>query len=170
MTFMHVDRNDLLIRVALATAPVYKKQGLVKARPAVAGEKIVTVLKSGQTETDNLGVYQAKGYCKAIENPFFKPVEIMSEWGSPQNGDEHCLFAIVSDADGATSGDPYIIEAAAFKETYKLKQSYCFRAGSSNGSGFFLYLTLKSWLLSSFETTFCITSLISLSESVRSKD
>ena len=70
------------------------------------------------TETE--GVYQAKGYCRAVKNPFGKPVEIMASWGSPQTGDENCMFADVCDADGNNmGGEPYIIEANAFAETYK---------------------------------------------------
>ncbi len=70
------------------------------------------------TETE--GVYQAKGYCRAIPNPFGHPVEIMASWGEPQTGDENCMFADVCDADGNNmGGEPYIIEAKAFAETYK---------------------------------------------------
>lgn len=65
------------------------------------------------------GVYQAKGYCRAIKNPFGEPIEIMASWGVPQTGDENCMIADVSDAEGKLEGEPYLIEAAAFAETYK---------------------------------------------------
>lgn len=70
--------------------------------------------------TETSGVYQAKGYCRAIKNPFSVPVEIIASWGSPQTGDENCMFADVCDADGNNmGGEPYIIEVNAFAETYK---------------------------------------------------
>ena len=69
--------------------------------------------------TDEAGVYSAKGYCRAIKNPFGKPIEIMASWGEPQTGDENCMVADVSDADGNLEGEPYIIEVKAFAETYK---------------------------------------------------
>lgn len=94
---------------ALAQAPVYKKQGRVKARPAVVGEEITTTLEGGTKETvnkvsegdfivtnpggeqyiisgekflgryeetDESGIYSEKGYCRAIPNPFGKPIEV----------------------------------------------------------------------------------------------
>ncbi len=69
--------------------------------------------------TDNQGVYAAKGYCRAIPNPFGKPVEIMASWGSPQTGDDRCLFADTCDANGKCDGEPYLIDADAFAKTYK---------------------------------------------------
>ncbi len=53
MTFLKIDRKASAILAALATAPVFKKQGEVVARPAVAGENITTTLASGTKETDN---------------------------------------------------------------------------------------------------------------------
>ena len=128
---------------------------MVRARIAVDGEKIETILASGAKETVNIakkgdwimtnpggeryiisetkffnryeptekdGVYQAKGYCRAIKNPFGKPIEIMASWGEKQNGDENCLFADICDLNGENmGGEPYIIEAKAFEETYKVK-------------------------------------------------
>lgn len=151
--FTKTDRKSPEIMTALAIAQVFKKQGQVQARPAVAGEKIATVLASGTTETNNTakegdwvmtnpsgeqyiiaeakflgryeatetsGAYQAKGYCRAIKNPFGHPIEIMASWGEPQMGDENCMIADICDADGNNmGGEPYIIEANAFAETYK---------------------------------------------------
>lgn len=48
-----VDRKALEILNALASAPVFKKQGQVRARRAVPGEVIETVLGSGVMETVN---------------------------------------------------------------------------------------------------------------------
>jgi hypothetical protein len=69
--------------------------------------------------TDESGVYSAKGYCRAITNPFGKPIEIMASWGSPQTGDERCLIADTCDASGKVDGEPYLIDADAFAKTYK---------------------------------------------------
>ncbi len=154
MEFSHIDRKSPEIMATLANAPIYQKQGLVQARPAVLGEKIVTTLASGAQETTNEadqddwvmtnphgeqyiigrekffgryepdgehggGHYRAKGFCRAIKNPFGKPIEIMASWGSPQTGDENCMIADTCDADGNVGGEPYLIESAAFAETYK---------------------------------------------------
>ena len=70
-------------------------------------------------ETDEDGIYQAKGHCRAIKNPYGKPIEIMASWGSPQNGDENCMIADTCDAEGGgMGGEPYLIDAKAFSETY----------------------------------------------------
>ena len=68
------------------------------------------------TNEDN--VYIAKGYCRAIPNPFGKPIEIMASWGSPQTGDERCLIADTCDASGKCDNEPYLIDADAFTKTY----------------------------------------------------
>jgi hypothetical protein len=68
------------------------------------------------------GVFGAKGFCKAVKNPYGKPVEIMASWGAPQTGDENALFADVCDESGNMSGEPYIIEGKAFEDTYRLYQ------------------------------------------------
>lgn len=78
----------------------------------------------GRYEPSNTeGTYQAKGYCRAIQNPFGKPIEIMASWGSPQTGDENCLIADICDANGENmGGEPYLIDSKAFAETYAHKQ------------------------------------------------
>jgi hypothetical protein len=66
------------------------------------------------------GVYAAKGSCRAIVNPFDEPIEIMASWGSPQTGEADCMVADVCADDGSKQdGEPYLIDAAAFAETYK---------------------------------------------------
>lgn len=71
-------------------------------------------------KTDEKGVYQTKGSCRAIKNPFGKPIEIMASWGEPQTGDENCMIADVCDEKGDNMDDePYLIDSAAFTETYK---------------------------------------------------
>jgi len=73
--------------------------------------------------SDTEGIYQAKGYCRAIQNPFGKPIEIMASWGSPQTGDENCLIADICDANGENmGGEPYLIDGEAFSETYAPKE------------------------------------------------
>ena len=69
--------------------------------------------------TSEEGVYTAKGYCRAIVNPFGHSIEIMASWGESQTGDENCMIADTCDADGNVDGEPYLIEAKAFAETYK---------------------------------------------------
>lgn len=151
--FTKIDRKSPEIIAVLASAPVFKKQGRVEARPATAGEQITTILASGSKETANTAnegdwiitnpsgeqyiisqekfldryeatskddVYQAKGYCRAIPNPFGKPIEIMASWGEPQTGDEHCMIADTCDENGENmGGEPYLIDANAFAKTYK---------------------------------------------------
>ena len=153
MSFKQVDRKADNILAALASAPVFKKQGQVKARPGVPGEQVVTKLADGSEETTNTvnegdqvvtnpsgeeyiidgkkfadryeasgeeGVFNAKGCCRAVTNPFGEPVEIMASWGEPQTGDECCLFADTCDEDGSNmGGEPYLIGADEFAETYK---------------------------------------------------
>lgn len=70
--------------------------------------------------TDEDGVYRAKGHCRAIVNPFGKPIEIMASWGEPQTGDERCMIADTCDENGENmGGEPYLIDADAFAETYQ---------------------------------------------------
>ncbi len=148
-----VDRKASEIMQALSIAKIFKKHGEVRARVAIAGEEIITILKSGVKETMSKavagdwvvtnpsgeqyvisevkflnryeptgkdGVYQAKGYCRAITNPFGTPIEIMASWGEPQFGDKNCFIADTCDEIGGNrGGEPYIIEAAVFAETYK---------------------------------------------------
>lgn len=152
MVHTKVDRKSAQIMEALAKAPLYRKYGEVRARPAVPGEQITTTLQTGAKETDNIakegdwiitnpsgeqyilpgetflsryestfddGVYSSKGYCRAVRNPFGEPVEIQASWGSPQYGDENCMFADVCDEHGTVAGEPYLIEAVSFANTYK---------------------------------------------------
>ncbi|MES2007094.1 MAG: hypothetical protein V4436_03225 [Patescibacteria group bacterium] len=151
MEFTKTDLKTTTTLAALAAAPIFKKQGTVRARPAVANEQIVTKLASGQEETTTTakdgewvvtnpggeqymvrgdkfdsryeptaeaGVYQAKGFCRAIVNPFGFPIAIDTSWGE-QKGDEHCLVAINCDATGKMEQNIHLIETAAFAETYK---------------------------------------------------
>ncbi len=64
-------------------------------------------------------MYVAKGYRRAIQNPFGKPIEIMASWGSPQTGDERCFIADTCNTSGKCDGEPYLIDADAFAKTYK---------------------------------------------------
>jgi hypothetical protein len=48
------------------------------------------------------------------------PIEIMASWGSPQTGGADCMIADTCDEDGSNmGGEPYLIDADAFAETYK---------------------------------------------------
>ena len=81
----------------------------------ISGEKFFDRYEATAEE----GVYSAKGYCRAIKNPFGEPIEIMASWGEPQTGDANCMLADICDAEGKLDGEPYIIEATVFAETYK---------------------------------------------------
>ena len=70
--------------------------------------------------TDDEGIYSAKGYCRAIKNPFQEPIEIFASWGEPQYGDKNCFIADICNSEGETmAGEPYIIDAVAFTATYR---------------------------------------------------
>jgi hypothetical protein len=91
-----------------------------------SGEQYITPKKkflSRYEPSSEDGIYEARGYIRAIKNPFSKPIQIMASWGEKQNGNEHCWIADVSDVSGNTEGEPYIIEADAFSETYKEVQA-----------------------------------------------
>jgi len=70
--------------------------------------------------TNKNGIYQAKGYCRAIRNPFGEPIEIMASWGASQNGDKDCMIADVCDEEGKMEGEPYLIASGVFNETYSM--------------------------------------------------
>lgn len=150
--YSFLDRKSPEILSLLENAPLYRKYGTVKARTALAGEKISTILEDGTIETaDNVakmsdfiitnpsgeeyiisteklgqrydstdedGIYKAKGYCKAIKNPYDKPIEILASWGEPQIGDADCMIADTCDLNGIVDGEPYIIQLKAFVNTY----------------------------------------------------
>jgi len=89
------------------------------------GEKYIISEKkflSRYKKTDKDGIFSAKGFCKAIKNPYGKPIEIMASWGSPQTGDENCLIADICDEEGNISGEPYLIDGPVFINTYKSYQ------------------------------------------------
>lgn len=52
--YQHLDLSTPEATEALAQAPIYEKKGVVHARPATPGEKIVTVLADGTEETTNV--------------------------------------------------------------------------------------------------------------------
>ncbi len=153
MVVEKVDRKAPKIMAALAVAIIYKKQGTVRARRAVVGEKVTTTLSDSREETTNTardgdylvqnptgerylvdfdtffkryqmtterGVYEARGYCRAIKNPFGHPIEIMASWGTTQTGDENCFIADTCDQHGSEmGGEPYLIDSLAFHKTYQ---------------------------------------------------
>jgi hypothetical protein len=152
--YVRIDRKAPEIMRALATAPIFRKQGQVQARHTEGNEKVVTILVSSTEETRNTansddwavtnpsgeqyilsdalfqkryeatdrdGVYDAKGCCRAIKNPFGKPIEILAFWGEVQVGDENCLIVEMCDENGTIlDGEPYLIDGLSFTETYKL--------------------------------------------------
>jgi hypothetical protein len=71
--------------------------------------------------TDKKGTYKASGLVRAISNPYMCEIEIDAPWGAPQYGESLCLLATTVDDEHSEVGtDRYIIEFAAFKETYRL--------------------------------------------------
>lgn len=156
---IEVDRHDERIMQGLAEAPIYKKQGEVRASIAQGGEVVVTKLADGSTETRNTanpgdaiitnpggeqyiidavkfgkryepklgengkpekGIFSAKGYCRAIDNPWGQPITMMASWGEMQNGARDAKIADTYDIETRTlGGEPYIIGRAEFVQTYK---------------------------------------------------
>jgi hypothetical protein len=149
-----VDRHDERITKSIEGAPIYKKQGEVRAQIAQGGEVIITKLADGTTETRNTaqlgdaiitnpggeqyiigtdkfakryepkqgeeGVFVAKGYCKAIDNPFGAPITMLASWGEMQNGQVDCKIADIFDpTTQELGGEPYIIGLSEFQQTYK---------------------------------------------------
>lgn len=100
-------------------------------KTACEGDWIVTnptgekYLLSAQTfreryePTGDTTTYVAKGYCRAVANPFKKPIEIAASWGSLQTGDAYCFVADTCNKNGVTNGEPYLIDAHVFRETYR---------------------------------------------------
>lgn len=88
-----------------------------------SGEKYIisqAKFESRYEPTDEDDVFRAKGHCRAIQNPFGNAIEIMASWGEPQTGDERCMIADTCDENGENmGGEPYLIDADAFAETYK---------------------------------------------------
>ena len=87
------------------------------------GEKYIISkekLESRYSKSDTEGVYKAKGYIRAIKNPYGKDIETLASWGKNQTGDVECYIADVCDESGYDmGGEPYIIEHNAFSDTYK---------------------------------------------------
>jgi hypothetical protein len=152
--YERIDRKSTEILAALAEAPVFRKQGEVHARRALAGEKITTVLANGMIETvntahegdwivtnvsgeeyippaenfnhryaptDREGIYKCEGFCRAIQNPFGKPIEILASWGEIERGTEDCMIADTCDEEGNDmANEPYLINKAEFIKIYKV--------------------------------------------------
>ncbi len=66
------------------------------------------------------GVYAAKGFIKAIRNPFGVAIEIQSAWGFPEKGAADCYIADGMSEDGQPLGEPYIIAGNIFEMTYSV--------------------------------------------------
>jgi hypothetical protein len=84
----------------------------------IGGEKFA---KRYEPKEGEEGVFIAKGYCKAIDNPWEKPITMMASWGEMQNGQANCKIADTYDSvDKTTGGEPYIIGLSEFNLTYKI--------------------------------------------------
>lgn len=71
-------------------------------------------------ETKDEGIYQSKGLCKAIENPFKEPIEIDAPWGEVEKEYADCMVVIKCDETGKVFKKPYLIARKEFDDTYKL--------------------------------------------------
>lgn len=82
--------------------------------------KADTFNKRYEAKDGEEGVYSAKGYCKAIENPYQEDITMEASWGEQQTGDAYCMLADTYDPiTGELGGEPYIIEERAFQDTYQ---------------------------------------------------
>lgn len=71
--------------------------------------------------TGTEGVYQAKGSCRALPNPYGAPIEIEASWGESMRGDEYCYIVDSCAPDGSPAGEPYLIAGPVFAATYRLR-------------------------------------------------
>lgn len=71
------------------------------------------------TETGAEGVYQARGLCRALPNPYHIPIEIEASWGEPMRGDGQCYIVDACDQNGTPAGAPYLIAGPVFAATYR---------------------------------------------------
>jgi hypothetical protein len=109
------------------------KDGTVEtANVAAPGDWIVTnpggeeyvpgnekFLKRYEPKPGQSGVFIAKGYCKAVKNPFNEPIRMMASWNEMQSGGADCIIAVVYDMESKKDdNEPYIIGVAEFSETY----------------------------------------------------
>ena len=63
------------------------------------------------------GAYLPKNQIKAMPNPTGREIVIDAPWGGQQHGEADCWLA-----ESQINGDRYIIEAAAFAQTYRLRE------------------------------------------------
>ena len=76
--------------------------------------------KRYEPKSGHPGVYVAKGYCRAIDNPWHQPITMLASWGEMQNGQSDCKIADTYDPDTRElGGEPYIIGLKEFKNTYR---------------------------------------------------
>lgn len=71
-------------------------------------------------ETDEPGVFRAKGMARILDNPTGGEVSVTAPWGEEQVGGADCKFASLYDPTqpDVVSSDRYIIGGAEFAETY----------------------------------------------------
>ena len=60
------------------------------------------------------GAYLPKNQIKAMPNPTGREIVINAPWGGQQHGEADCWLV-----ESQVTGDRYIIEAAAFVQTYR---------------------------------------------------
>ena len=88
--FLWINRKSADITSGLENAPIFKKFGLVKARPAVVGEKLTTTLEDGVKETVN----KAKVGDWVVTNPSGEQYIISEEkfFGRYDQADEEGVY------------------------------------------------------------------------------
>lgn len=69
------------------------------------------------------GRYQAKGECRAFQNPTGEEITIMAPWGEQQHGGADAMVAVLYDPANpdVIGSDRYIIAGEEFKHTYAVK-------------------------------------------------
>jgi len=103
------------------------------SRRAVEGDWVVTNPSGEQYlisaekfasryRSENGVEWSARGSCRAIRNPHKVSISIMAQWGERQTGDADCMIADVCDDAGNCEGEPYLIAASAFAETYGIER------------------------------------------------
>lgn len=70
------------------------------------------------------GLYTARGFCVAIDNPFNAPITMIASWGEYQNGESDAKIADSFDpVSGRSENEPYIIGKNEFSQTYELSKT-----------------------------------------------
>lgn len=114
------ERIETMLADARETSNTAHENDWVVTNPQ--GEEYVVpgeAFRKKYAETEIEGVYQSRGLCRAIPNPYNVPIEIEASWGEPMRGDEECYIADACSPAGAPAGEPYLIAGPVFSATYR---------------------------------------------------